>query len=196
MVGNPASRDTMTTVSEQLPPRVRPAGSADLTWIGAIQARAWRRNYATVLPADVLAALDPASLAEQWRPAVLTSPSSAHIVFVALADDLVLGFTALDGDGEIVALEVDPLHQRQGHGSRLVAALADHGREQSLAALSVWCPLADEARRTFFVSAGFGPSGGVRDLTDASGRTVREAQLVAALDDEPGDHPDASRETT
>ncbi len=133
--------------------------------IGAIQLQAWRSSYASLLPDGLLARLDAHTLERAWRPAVTDPPSPAHAVLVAVADDVVVGFAACDGSGEIVALAVDPLHQRQGHGSRLLAALADHGRATGLPSLGTWCLMNDEPRRDFFSSAGFGPDGGLRLLT-------------------------------
>lgn len=168
-------------MSAPSPAHVRPAVAGDLSAIGAIQANAWRAGYAGLVPPDVLDSIDPSALAEQWRASVVTPPSPTHVVLAAVGSDLVLGFAACDADGLIVALEVDPAHRRQGHGSRLLSAVADHARTYGLSHLSLWCPLADEARRAFLESAGFGPSGGVRDLAGATGETVREAHLVASL---------------
>lgn len=161
-------------------PSVRPAVAADVDAVGAVQYRAWSTDYREVLPDDLLASITPQSLAEQWHAAVTAPPSPAHQVLVACSGATRVGFAAVDGDGELVALWVDPAHQRQGHGSRLLAAVADSARQHGTTTLSTWCPLPDEARRRFLTSAGFGADGALRDL-DWNGSTLREARLVADL---------------
>lgn len=161
---------------------VRPARAADLPAVGAVHSRSWRTAYADHLPAEVLAALEPDALAEAWRPAVTAPPSPRHHVLVACAGSTVVGFAAGDGDGELVALHVDPAHQRRGHASRLLSAAADLARTDEVAALSTWCPLVDTARRTFLESAGFGPDGAWRELEVPGAEGLRELRLVATLE--------------
>lgn len=160
---------------------VRPAQAADLAAVGAVHSRSWRAAYADHLPREVLDALEPAALAEAWRPAVTAAPSPRHHVLVACAGSTVVGFAAGDGDGELVALHVDPAHQRRGHGSRLLSASADLARTDEVAALSAWCPLVDTARRAFLESAGFGPDGAWRELEVPGADGLREMRLVASL---------------
>jgi ribosomal protein S18 acetylase RimI-like enzyme len=94
----------------------------------------------------------------------------------------VAGFAAVDRDGEIVALWVHPHRQRRGHGSRLLAAIADHGRRRGVSRLGVWCPAADAARQRFFTSAGFAPDAGRRTLLpEGPGQPLDEVHLSAGL---------------
>jgi GNAT superfamily N-acetyltransferase len=168
---------------------VRPARGADAGAVGAVQARCWRQTYAALAPREVLARLDPAVLAERWRGAV-TTPPPRHAVLVACTGATVIGFAALapsaapdasPGDGELVALEVDPAHRRAGHGSRLLAASVDTLRASGFTTLYAWCPAQDEARHAFFVSAGLRPDGARRELS-GDGSTAVEQRLWAALD--------------
>src|SRR5215213_249319 len=108
---------------------VRPARAGDVDAVAAVQARSWRAGYAELLGAGTLQAITPERLAAPWREAVTRPPSPRHLVLVALSRDLVVGFAAVGPsedpdaapvDGELVALWVDPAHQRQGHGSRLL----------------------------------------------------------------------------
>lgn len=160
---------------------VRPAIPADVPAIGAVQARAWRAAYRDVLPAAVVDALDPGALADAWRPAVATPPSPRHRVLVACAGPTVVGFAASDDTGELVALLVDPVHQRQGHGSRLLNAVVDLLREDGVDRLGAWAPVGDRPRLDFLVSAGLGPDGVRRVLELPGGGTLEEAHLVASL---------------
>jgi GNAT superfamily N-acetyltransferase len=160
---------------------VRTAAAADVPAIGAVQARAWHSDYARLLPDDVLAALDAGTLAEAWRGAVTTPPTSGHRVLVACAGPTVVGFAAVEPGGELVALLVDPAHQRRGHGSRLLNAVADVVREGGGQQLSAWSPVEDAPRTEFLASAGFAPDGARRSLALPGGGTLDETRLVAVL---------------
>lgn len=171
---------------------VRPARSGDPALIGSIQARAWGMAYGNLLPPEALAALTPKELTPVWREAVLRPPSAKHGVFVAVTDDLVIGFAAVgpstDKDasatvGSLGVLAVDPLHQRAGHGSRLLSAVVDHARNHGLTALTVWVPEADLARAQFFASAGMVADGARRSFIGAEGATVYEARYGAEIGD-------------
>ena len=92
---------------------------------------------------------------------------------MAVDDDVLVGYAAIgpgadrDADsltGELICLEVDPERMRLGHGSRLLYAAVDHARAAGFGTLEAWCPLADEARREFLRSAGFGPDTAYRDI--------------------------------
>ncbi|GAA3596649.1 hypothetical protein GCM10022223_09870 [Kineosporia mesophila] len=174
---------------------VRPAHGGDPAVIGSIQARAWGLAYASLLPAPALAALNPEELTPVWREAVLRPPSPKHGVFVAVSDDLVIGFAAVapsddkdatEGVGALGVLAVDPGHQREGHGSRLLAAAVDHLRGHGLTSMTVWVPEADEPRATFFASAGMVADGARRSFAGADGATVTEARYSADIAESAG----------
>jgi ribosomal protein S18 acetylase RimI-like enzyme len=169
---------------------VRPAREADLAAIGAVHARSWTGPYAQGLPPALVDAITPQVLADAWRGAVTAPPSPRHRVHVAVGDGIVAAFVASAPAGateageaaetdtettdpqpsdpatvsvaEIVALEVDPLHQRRGHGSRLLAAVVDTCRADGVDELHVWVHVDDAARAGFFRSAGFDTDGARR----------------------------------
>lgn len=157
---------------------VRPAVPADAAAMGAVHARSWA-GYPAVLTAGV----GEAELVSAWRQAVSTPPSRGHQVLVATAGGVLVGFTAVSPDGEVVALHVDPAHQRQGHGSRLLAAAVETLRELGVGEVSVWVPSMDDARLAFFRSAGLTGHQEWREFeVDDDGITLRELRLVASLD--------------
>ncbi len=175
---------------------VRTAWAADAEGIAAVQARAWRSAYADLLPAAMLADLDEARVAESWRAALVRPPSGQHHVLVALDDDRVVGFTATapcadadaEGvDGEVLVFHVDPDATRRGHGSRLLAALADTLRADGFRRGYVWLFAADDPQRQFFTSAGWAPDGAHRELDlYGDGKVLsRQVRLHTALDDLP-----------
>lgn len=195
---------------------VRPAREPDLAAIGAVQAHTWTGPYAQVLPPSLVAALTPDVLAGAWRPAVTEPPTARHRVHVAVGDGIVAGFVAsaplpmelvteadvqsaavdppLAGSAaqvmEIVALEVDPLHQRRGHGSRLLAAVVDTARAEGVTGLHVWVHVDDAPRAAFFRGAGFDTDGarrrralpGADEASDDHRGVWPEVRLVASLD--------------
>jgi GNAT superfamily N-acetyltransferase len=177
---------------------VRLARVPDVERIGAITVASWRTRLAGLVPDDVLDALDADALGFAWTSGILTPPSPHHRLLVAVDEagdaEEVVGFIALgpsedpdaDADAlEILALEVDPAHQRAGHGSRLVSAAVDLARPSGVTVLTVWCPLPDEARRGFLQSSGWGPDSAYRDVEvggPADAPTVlREVRLVTGL---------------
>ncbi len=184
---------------------VRPAREPDLTAVGAVHAASWTGPYAQVLPPPLVAALTPAVLAEGWRAAVTAPPSPRHRVHVAVGDGIVAGFVASapvptgqaaeDGTTdepasrtvEVVALEIDPMHQRRGHGSRLLAAVVDTSRADGADEVHVWVHVDDAARADFFRGAGFDTDGARRRRAVDGGdpqdsRAVwPEVRLVASL---------------
>ncbi|QXJ26897.1 GNAT family N-acetyltransferase [Actinomadura graeca] len=168
---------------------VRPARRADAAAVADIQVRAWRQGYRDLLPAGVLDRVTGAEALAAWRQrwaeAAASPPSPRHRLLVAVAADLVVGFAAHgpaeDADldpavtAELVALLVDPLHGRAGHGSRLLAASADLLREDGFATLITWAFEDDEVMRTFLGSAGWAPDGTARTLD--MGEPVRQIRL-------------------
>lgn len=153
---------------------VRPARPADVPEMGAVQAAAWTRAYASVLPAQALAEITGETLAAQWTQAVTAPPSGRHHVLVALADDRVVGFAAaapaqdpdLDPaqDAELLTLVVDPGAEREGHGSRLLQAVVDTLRGEGAHRAHSWTADADDALRAFLEGAGWAADGAIRTL--------------------------------
>ena len=70
---------------------VRVAWSDDANAIAAVQVRAWREQYAAVLPADILPD-DPAPVAEAWRTSMSRPADARNRVLVALERNRVVGF--------------------------------------------------------------------------------------------------------
>jgi GNAT superfamily N-acetyltransferase len=169
---------------------VRSARSEDAAGMGEVQATAWRSSYDGILPAELLASLDPALLADAWRTAVTDPPTRAHRLLVALAGGAVVGFAATGpspGDapevGEVLVLLVAPAAQRDGHGSRLLNAAADQLRQSGFDQVVVWVLVGDDARLAFLTGAGFVSDGAYRtwQLPTTGDDTLREQRLVASL---------------
>lgn len=173
----------------------RLARSSDVDDIAAVQIRAWHRTYADVLPESILADLDPMHIASAWASGILNPPTTRHRLIVAIegtsGTDTIVGYAALGpcsdpdcidapGTAELLALVIDPTHERQGHGSRLMAAAVEYLRADGSTEANTWVPVGDEARRAFLHSCGWGPDSAHRDI-EAEGRIIREVRLVTVL---------------
>lgn len=174
---------------------VRIAWAADAEAIGSVQARAWMRSYAELLPQPVLDRIDGAAFAVTWREAVVKPPSARHRVLVALDHGTVSGFAATvpsedpdaePFDGEIVAFHIDPGALRAGHGSRLVAAAVDTLRADGFTHARMWVLSGDDELRAFIESAGWGADGAHRtlDVTGDGSATVKQIRLHTDLREE------------
>jgi GNAT superfamily N-acetyltransferase len=174
---------------------VRPARPADAPDIARVQAVTWRTAYRSALPADVLDTWDEAAAAAAWRSAALAPPTPAHGVLVAVEREVVVGFAAYgppeaaDVEGaagtgpttEVATLLVEPRWGRRGHGSRLLAAVADLALASGALRLQTWLAEQDRVSADFFESAGWAPDGWVRTL-DTGGAPLRERRWHALLD--------------
>lgn len=176
---------------------VRPARPDDAEDVARVQTVAWRTAFRSVLPADVLDGWDEAAAAEVWRAAVVRPPTPAHGVVVALDGAALVGFAAfgppevdpgqqLSADGpttEIAALLVEPRWGRRGHGSRLLAAVADLAGATGAMWLTMWVAEADAVTARFLESAGWARAGWARTL-DTGGESLREVRWHAELGEE------------
>jgi predicted N-acetyltransferase YhbS len=173
---------------------VRPARPADAEAITDVLLASWRTSYADLLPDGTLESLDHREVVDQWRSSIASPPTARHLVLVAGSGATVVGYAVASPHvasteeqapptGEIAELVVHPDHLRQGHGSRLMAAAVDHLRNHGDAVIATWCAREDDARRTFFESAGFAFDGTVRRFDSGPGTDgLEEVRLVAELD--------------
>lgn len=178
---------------------VRPARPADAPEIAHIQAVTWRTAYRAVLPLELLDEWDEAAATASWHAAVRSPPSPGHGVLVAVERGTVVGFAAFgpaeliggeqpDAAGpttEVSTLLVEPRWGRRGHGSRLLAAVADLARDGGAARLQTWLLEPDRVSAGFYESAGWAPDGWARTL-DTGGTPLREVRWHALVDDGAG----------
>jgi ribosomal protein S18 acetylase RimI-like enzyme len=83
------------------------------------------------------------------------------------------------GTGELLALLVDPGHERHGHGSRLLAATVDHLRDDGYATAVTWVFEGDTVLRDFLGGAGWASDGATRALD--MGRPVPMLRMHTTL---------------
>jgi GNAT superfamily N-acetyltransferase len=176
---------------------VRPARAADAPAIARVQAVTWRTAYRTVLPAEVLDGWDEDAAARAWAAAATSPPTPAHGVLVAVERETVVGFAAYgppelaagdtghpDGPTtEIATLLVEPRWGRRGHGSRLLAAVADLARASGATRLQLWLAEQDTVSARFVGSAGWARDRWVRTL-DTGGAPLREVCWHTVLEED------------
>jgi ribosomal protein S18 acetylase RimI-like enzyme len=172
---------------------VRVAWAGDAPAIALVQVRAWREEYAGLLPAGLLAGLDPDRLAESWTESLTRPADARNRVLVAMDRASVRGYALTTpspdpdadpvADGELAELTVDPDHRGLGHGSRLLQAGVDTLRADRFTRGLLWLASTDDARRTFVTAAGWAPDGAHRELDlDGDGTTlVRQVRLHTSL---------------
>ncbi len=166
---------------------VRVGWADDAAGIAAVQVRAWRREYADLLPPEVVGSLDADEFAQAWRTSLGSPRDARNRVLVALERNTVRGFAltgpAADPDldpiavGEVSELTVDPDHARHGHGSRLVQACADTLRADRFDTAVVWLSTGDDVRRAFLTGAGWAADGAHRELDLHGDGSVRVKQV-------------------
>lgn len=191
--------DLSGNLAPAVPGFVRRARSADLEDMGRVHAQSMlaslQAGLGGALPLEVRQAVSATELSRGWTTAVASPPSPKHHVLVATQAEKVVGLAALapswqvdatgealpDGDkaAEVTAMGVLPAHQRQGHGSRLLAACADHARADGAKVLVVWAVRGDESWSRTLTAAGLAPTGAHRLLPVGAG--VTEDCWAAAL---------------
>jgi GNAT superfamily N-acetyltransferase len=176
---------------------VRPARPEDAAEIARIQVVTWRTAYRRLLPTAVLDDWDEDAATATWRAAIASPPTPGHGVLVALERNTVAGFAAFgpaelaggepsDPAGptaEVSTLLVEPRWGRRGHGSRLLAAVADVARSGGAGRLQVWLLEADGVSAGFYESAGWAPDGWARTLDTGGPEPLREIRWHALLGD-------------
>ncbi|HWG12659.1 MAG TPA: GNAT family N-acetyltransferase [Streptosporangiaceae bacterium] len=178
---------------------VRAARGSDAAGVARVQVECWRNGYAGVIPDSVLAELTSEEAAgrwqQRWAEAIAKPPTSRHRVLVATAgpERAIAGFASAGPasdedrwpatDGELYELHVAPGRSGQGHGGRLLNAVADTLAEDRFTQVSAWVLEADTALREFLESAGWAADGARSQLD--MGVRVPIVRLHTALEVPP-----------
>ena len=174
---------------------VRPAVPGDAPAVASVQEVTWRAAPPGAVPAAALEAWDADAATASWAAAVSAPPTPGHGVLVAVEGSQVVGFAAYGppevepGDTthpagpttELALLLVEPRWGRRGHGSRLLAAVADVAGATGAVRLQTWVAERDDVTAAFLESAGWDRDGWVRTL-DAAGVPHREVRWHTLLE--------------
>jgi len=157
---------------------VRPARPEDAELIARVQLATWAAAYSYVPGLD----LPLVQVAAVWLNAIEAAPSPQHRVLVACDQGDVVGFAASEpvAEGvELSALLVEPSWGRRGHGSRLLAACAEHWRADVSLAVT-WVFEQDSVLTVFLESAGWAVDGQERGL-DTGSSVLTQRRLHTTL---------------
>lgn len=134
------------------------ATEADARAIGIVHVLAWHETYRGIVPDSVLASLNPAARAERWLRVISTEGG----VFVLRHGARVVGFAAagpnrdeaLRQEGEIYTLYLLGEAQRQGHGRRLMSAMAADLRGRDINSAALWVAHSNTGACGFYEALG------------------------------------------
>lgn len=163
---------------------VRVATAGDAGAIARVHVSSWRAAYAGIVPDRVLARLDEARRAEQWRGWV---DRGAEGVWVLVAEERgdVVGFVAFhsrgDRAGEVQAVYLDPGWWRRGVGRMLMEAAEARLVADGVDEATLWVLTANGRARAFYERVGWQPDGATQDL-DFDGTPVPEVRYRRSLE--------------
>lgn len=160
--------------------------------IAALQRRGWQQTLPSELADAVASSMTLAEQTAAWTAAITRPPLAEFRVLVALAAERVAGFAAIGPsddpdahpgtDALVAEFVIDPQFQRQGHGSRLLNAVADTLRADKFERATWWVRSTDDVLRAFIASSGWEPDGAHRQMAlDEAGTAVKMLRLHTAL---------------
>jgi GNAT superfamily N-acetyltransferase len=159
---------------------IRPITDADYDSVAEVHVRSWQVGYAGIVPATVLAALDPADLARRRRAE--PRPPGAATLVAENEDGRIVGFASFGPDradeteGELYAIYVTPDHWGGGVGRQLLTAAKEHLRESGYRRMRLWVLAGNERGRQFYERMDLAPDGAV-DTYSPRGTTAQLPEL-------------------
>ena len=188
----------MTGVSSPDPTRptqpdtVRLAMPAEAGAIAAIQRRSWEQRFPPDVAREVLRSIDLAEMTASWHAAIVRPPLAQFRVLVGLNDGRPVAFAAIGpsddpdaparSDALVAEFVVHPRAPRQGHGSRLLNAVADTLRTDGFTRATWWVRATDDVTRGFLADAGWATDGSHQTVgTEDAATQVKLVRLHTAL---------------
>ncbi|MBM2617689.1 GNAT family N-acetyltransferase [Actinoplanes sp. LDG1-06] len=157
---------------------IRRITEADYDEVAALHVRTWQVAYEGIVPADVLAALDPAAFAARRR----SDPHPGAETLIAVDEGRVAGFVTFGpdrndpGEGELYAVYVHPYHWGRGTGRRLVEAARAGLTAGGYPSMRLWVLEENHAARSFYERVGLAWDG-TRQTWSPRGSTVELPEL-------------------
>nr|WP_235750529.1 GNAT family N-acetyltransferase [Nigerium massiliense] len=174
------------------PDSVRLALPSEAEAIAAVQRRSWRDVFPPDVADSILRSVDLATMAQSWEAAILKPPLAELRVLVATSQGRVVGFAAIgpsdDPDAEpgkdalVAEFVIDPQAQRQGHGSRLLNAVADTLKADGFTRATWWVRSTDDPLRRFITESGWDADGAHQEVaTPDEAARVKMIRLHTSL---------------
>lgn len=174
----------------QQPPAVRLALPVEAKVIARLQRAAWRADH-TPEVADAMEAAVPLAQAEaMWRQAIVAPPLAQFRLMLAHDGSIPVGFAVLgpsaDPDatptvGTVAEFVVDPARRGEGHGSRLMHAVADTLTADGFDTATIWIPTTFDGLRGFLLAHNFATDGAHQELGTDDGVSVKMVRLHTSL---------------
>jgi ribosomal protein S18 acetylase RimI-like enzyme len=145
---------------------IRPAGPADAEAVAEVQRISWQATYARLLSAASLARVETAWDANHWRQSLERIDSAGVCLVMDGEATRVVGFGVAgpkrgkrdplldDFGGEFYLLYLLPMFQNQGHGVRLMSAMAKVLRARNLNSAVVWALAGNRSAIDFYEHLG------------------------------------------
>lgn len=171
-------------MDDQLVVSVRAPQVEDAQAIANVHCVTWRKAYQGIIPATLLAQMDEATYAENWRRALLAEGPGQYRV--ACVGGAIIAFTtfgpardpAFGAACELVALNVHPQYWRRGVGAKLVTVVTS-AVQSHYPQLYLWVAINNEPAKQFYRQQGFKETGESRQCPLANG--VYEQAMIKEL---------------
>lgn len=167
--------------------QLRPATVADAAALAEVFVTTWRRNYRSVVPDDVIDALD-VDEATHWLAGLVSTAEPATLLLEA-PDGKVLGFVRFGNEptdprnGHIHALYVHADHGGQGYGRRLLRTALGELERNAYDVITLWVFKDNAAAQELYTSEGFAPDGGGRVEAQFRADEIRMRRELIPADD-------------
>lgn len=163
---------------------IRPARPDDAERIAQVHVTSWQRAYEGMLPAELLAGLDPHARAVRWESLLTESPEKR--VLIAENGLQTLGFASFGPSGdedaepftsELYSMYLDPAAWGHGVARQLMRTVLDEvpaGKPMTL-----WVLDGNQRAQHFYRRHGFQPDG-VERIEELGTQPIRELRLRRA----------------
>lgn len=171
---------------------VRLAWPNDAHDISAIQRRGWQQKYPKAVWEKLCAELNLEKMTQAWQHAIHSPQLASQRILVASDGTQVFGFAAVgpspdpdceESTGAIVEFWIDPMHQRTGHGSRLMNACVDTLKTDGFTSAVWWLTSTDDALRKFAQSAGWETDGAHQELGISDESRIKQIRMYVYFGD-------------
>ncbi|MFZ6844364.1 GNAT family N-acetyltransferase [Undibacterium sp. RuTC16W] len=140
---------------------LRRATVADAQAIAAVRIESWRTTYRGIMPDAYLDEMKLDDSAAIWTR-ILTADNPAVCVFVAIADDEIIGFASgmllkeekQGMHSELTAIYLRPTFQNSGIGQRMLQKVARTLQAMGASNMLVWVLTGNKAARQFYENFG------------------------------------------
>lgn len=184
----------MSTVDGVSGVTLRAARIGDAAALGRLHVESWRWAYAGLMPADYLAALDPAPRKAMWAQRLATGDGPGHVA-VAVDGDHLVGFAAWgryhlddlgpgdappDAVGAVRAIYLVRAYQGRGVGRALLAWAVGRLAAEGYIEAKLWVLETNALARRFYERQGWALDGASM-VDDVDGLALPEVRYGRAL---------------